>query len=158
MNDSEEVSYTLSHRPTGFINWVKSIFGFGVTHWYVTNQRVVEHQRVGGGFRVQDIPLEKVTSVEYGRKMSLPVLILGILIGLLGLAALVPGESGVAALFLVLGGVLVAYAFSRKKQVLAVHGSGGVNLVLNISKGDNVDDVLWYVNTERQRSNVSAGD
>jgi hypothetical protein len=37
MNEAEEVSYSLSHRPTGALNWIKSRLGFGMTHWYVTN-------------------------------------------------------------------------------------------------------------------------
>jgi uncharacterized membrane protein YccC len=101
--------------------------------------------------------LEKVASVEYGRKMSLPTLVVGALLALVGLVVLVAGEAGGGLLLLVLGGVLVAYAFYRQRQVLAVHGSGGVTLALNISKGDSVDDFLWYVNTERQRARACGG-
>lgn len=46
----EEVSYDLRFRPTGLVNWVKSLFGYGVTHWFVTNQRLIRETRVGGGF------------------------------------------------------------------------------------------------------------
>jgi len=38
--DDEEISYKIQLRPTGNINRIKSLLGFGVTHWFVTNHRI----------------------------------------------------------------------------------------------------------------------
>lgn len=151
---NEEISYSLRFRPTGFVHWIKSLFGFGVTHWFVTNQRLVEQTRIGGGFVFKDIPHGKMSSIEYGSRVPLSVVALGILVGLTSAAILVYGPSDVqqfGAAGILLSAGLIAYAYWRQRQVLRVTASGGVTLALDISKGDNVDDLLWYLHAERNK-------
>lgn len=151
--DDEEVSFTLSYRPTGFINWIKSMLGIGVTHWYLTNQRLIEHTEIAGGFNFQDVPIDSITSVEYGQKLSLPLIGVGILLTVFGLVSLMNSPT-VGVLLFLFGIALVGYAFYRRQQNLVVHASGGVTLGLRISKGQQVDEFQWYVNAERQKQRI----
>ena len=150
MLDDESISYSLRFRPTGLLNWLKSVFGFGVTHWFVTNQRLIQEKRIGGGFTFQDVPHGKISSLEYGSKVSLPIVAIGVLVGLLGLGLTAESPGG-GLLVLVVGLLLVGYAYWRQQQVLSVKGSGGVKFTLAISKGQQVDECLWYLHAERQK-------
>jgi hypothetical protein len=151
MLDSEEISYSLQFRPTGLVNWIKSLLGFGVTYWFITNQRVIEQTRVGGGFTFRDVTHEKIASIEYATKVSLPLIALGILLALGGLVSLVQGSAVLGLIMIILGAVLVGYAYWRQRQVLAIEASGGVTFALNISKGRKVDDFIWYLHAERTK-------
>lgn len=152
MLDSEEISFQVKFRPTGLWNRIKSLLGYGVTHWFVTNQRLIEETRVGGGFLFKDVAHNKISSIEYGTKVSISTIVVGALFALLGILIPTVGDnSGVGFLFLLAGVALVAYAFWRRQQVLAVHASGGVTLQLVISKGQQVDEFLWYLNAERAK-------
>ncbi|WP_254537466.1 hypothetical protein [Halomarina litorea] len=148
LSRDETVTYTLSHRPTGFTNWVKSQFGIGTTHWYLTDQRLIEYVNVTGGFNFQDLPIENITSVEYGRQLNLLAIGAGAVLMVLGLVSLL-SSPGMALLMLLVGAGVVAYAFYRRQQGLVVHASG-VTLSLHISRGEQVDEFLWYVNEQRQ--------
>jgi len=150
--ENEEISYSLRFRPVGVTNWLKSLFGFGVTHWFVTNQRVIEETRVGGGFTFRDVPHGKISSVEYASKVSLSTIAVGIVLMLAGVGAVLVADAGAAPLLLsVVGVLLIGYAYWRRRQVLAIKASGGVTLALDISKGQQVDDFLWYLHAERQK-------
>ncbi len=150
MLDDEEISYSLRFRPTGFVNWLKSRLGYGVTHWFVTNQRVIQETRVSGGFTFKDVPHEKISSIEYGSSVSIPLIVAGAVLGLLGLFAMTQGPgAGFIVLLVALG--IIGFAYWRQQQVLAVHASGGVSLALAISKGKQVDEVLWYLHAERNK-------
>lgn len=152
MLDGEEISYSLRFRPIGIVHWIKSLFGYGVTHWFVTNQRVIQETEIGGGFTFKDVTHDKISSIEYGTKVSLLTIAMGILFGLAGLAYLV-AEGGIGGLLIMgVGGLLVWYAYWRRRQVLRIQASGGVNLALNFSKGERVDDIVWYLHAERQKS------
>jgi hypothetical protein len=156
MLSDEEISYDLRFRPTGLVNWIKSLLGYGVTHWFVTNQRLIEETRVSGGFLFQDVPHDKISSVEYGTKLSVPVLALGVLLSLGGLVSFLAGAAdGAGLLLLVLGAAIVGYAYWRRQQVLAVHASGGVTFSLAISKGNRMDEFLWYLHAERNKHAAS---
>jgi hypothetical protein len=147
---NEEISYSLRFRPTGIVNWIKSLFGFGVTHWFVTNQRLIQETRIGGGFTFKDIPHNRISSVEYGSKVSIPAIVLGIVLTLAGLFLL--GQTGqVGFIPILLGLALIGYAYWRRQQVLTVKASGGVSIALAISKGQQVDDFLWYLHAEREK-------
>ncbi|MEF8881372.1 MAG: hypothetical protein V5A34_02475 [Halapricum sp.] len=150
MLENEEITYSFRFRPTGLTNWLKSLLGFGVTHWFVTNQRLIQETRVGGGFTFKDIPHNKISSIEYGSKVSLLTIAIGILIAVSGvvIASEVASE---ASILIVLGLVLVGYAYWRRQQVLIVKGSGGVTFSLAISKGEQVDEILWYLHAERYK-------
>lgn len=155
MLEGEEVSYTLRFRPVGIVNWLKSLFGFGVTHWFVTNQRVIEQTRIGGGFTFRDVPYDKISSIQYASKVSLSTIALGILLVLGGGGAFIGTDVGAAPLILsVVGVLLIGYAYWRRRQVLAIHASGGVKFALDISKGQQVDDFIWYLHAERQKHTV----
>ena len=150
MLDDEEVSYSLRFRPIGVVNWLKSLLGFGVTYWFVTNQRVIETTRVGGGFTFKDVSHDKISSIEYGNKVSLGVIAIGIILGLVGLGIL--AESAILGISILIVGLgLVGYAYWRQQQVLAVKASGGARLALTISKGQKVDEFIWYLHAERTK-------
>jgi hypothetical protein len=152
MIEGEEISYTLRFRPIGVVNWLKSLLGFGVTHWFVTNQRIIEQTRIGGGFTFRDVPYGKISSVQYASKVSLSTIALGLLLILGGVGAFVGTEIGTPSLLPIVGGVLlIGYAYWRRRQVLAIHASGGVSFELDISKGQQVDDFIWYLHAERQK-------
>ncbi|MFB6132503.1 MAG: hypothetical protein ABEJ44_03755 [Halanaeroarchaeum sp.] len=152
MLDSEEISFQVKFRPTGLWNRIKSAMGYGVTHWFVTNQRLIQETRVGGGFLFKDVALGKISSIEYGSKVSIPSIAIGLGLALLGLLIpVVGGQTGVGLIMLLAGLALVVYAYWRRQQVLAVHASGGVTLQLVISKGKQVDEFLWYLNAERSK-------
>lgn len=152
MLGSEEISYTLRFRPVGVVNWLKSLFGFGVTHWFVTNQRVIEQTKIGGGFSFRDVPYDKISSVQYASKLSLSTIALGVLLVLGGAGAFLAADVGAAPLVgLGVGLLLIGYAYWRRRQVLAIRASGGVSFTLDISKGQQVDDFIWYLHAERQK-------
>lgn len=149
MANDEEISYTLSHRPRGVLNWIRSLLGYGVTHWHVTNQRVIEHTKVAGGFNFRDVQMGKVSSIEYGQRLNLILVGLGAFLSLSGLVAMF--EEPAALLFLLIGLGMVAWAFYRRSQALIIKASGGVTLSLSISQGEKVDEFLWYAHVERQK-------
>lgn len=151
MLDGEEISYSLQFRPIGVIHWIKSLFGFGVTHWFVTNQRVIQETEIGGGFTFKDVAHDKISSIEYGTNVSLLTVALGALLVLGGLVWLVV-DGGIGALLVsVIGGVFIWYAYWRRRQVLRIQASGGVTLALTFSKGERVDEIVWYLHAERQK-------
>jgi hypothetical protein len=152
MRNDEEVSYVLSHRPTGIVNWIKARFGYGKTYWYVTNQRLLEYRRVSGGFGFRDVPLDKVSSVAYGRRLRMRVVALGLVLTVAGIGGALVTGVGFALAVAVVGVLLILYAYYRREQVLTVQASGGVELVLAISKGETIDDFLWYLHAERQNA------
>jgi len=157
MLDDEEISYSLRFRPTGITNWIKSLLGFGLTYWFVTNKRLIETTKVGGGFTFRDVPHSKISSIKYGTKVSLVSIAIGIILSLTGLVSLIPGlailiGSAEFGVVLLIGGLgLIGYAYWRRRQVLAIKASGGVNLALAISKGEQVDDFIWYLHAERNK-------
>jgi hypothetical protein len=59
------------------------------------------------------------------------------------------GRSGLV--LIIVGAVLVGYAYWRQRQVLAIQVSGGVTFALNISKRRRVDDGIWYLHPERRK-------
>jgi hypothetical protein len=151
MNPEEELSYSLSHRPIGLTSWVLSLFGYGKTYWYVTNQRVVEYRRMTGGFHFQDVPIEKISSTSYGRRFNYGLLAVGATLLLLGMGAFLGDLSTVGLVLGALGAIVVAVAYFNRRQVLELRASGGVVLSLTIARGESVDDFLWYINTEREK-------
>jgi len=154
MLNGEEISYTLRFRPTGVVNWLKSLLGFGVTHWFVTNQRVIEQTRISGGFSFRDVPYDRISSVEYATKLSLSTLAIGIALILAGGGAFFGADAGTTPLLISVAGLaLVGYAYWRRRQVLTIRASGGVNFTLDIKKGQQVDEFIWYVHAERQKWN-----
>lgn len=150
MLDGESIATGIRVRRTGIIAWIKSLFGIGVTHWFVTNQRLVQDRRFWGGFSFQDIPHKKITSIEYGSKVPLVILGLGILLFFAGLL-LGTEVSDIGAVIMILGLIVIAYAFYRRRQVLIVHGSGGTKLSLVITKGVQVDELILYLHAARNR-------
>ena len=151
MTSNEEISFILTHRPTGFSSWLKSMLGIGVTKWYLTDQRLIEHRDTAGGFDFQDMSLDQITSVEYGKQLNLSLIIVSVLLGVVGLMLLL-ASTAVGFFLLLIGGALGAYVFYGQQQTLAVHGPGSVELALSISRGQRVDDFLWYVHAERQKA------
>jgi hypothetical protein len=153
MLENEEISYVLRFRETGLVAWLKSLLGYGVTHWFVTNQRLIQETRIGGGFVFEDIPHGKMSSIGYGTRLPLGALAAGILLSISGFlaAAFLDTGGSISALALVAGLGLVAYAYLRRRQVLEVHASGGVSFALNIKKGQQVDELLWYLHAERNK-------
>jgi len=150
MLSDEEIAYSLRIRPTGLGNWIKSLFGYGVTHWFVTNQRLIQDERFLGGFAFQDIPHAKVTSVEYGSKVPTTLLALGLLFLLAG--AFLGTQVGEAAIaFFFLGMLTIAWAFYQRGQALIVHGSGGTSLSIAITEGKQVDELLLYLHAARNK-------
>jgi len=150
MLQNEEISYFIRLRPTGFTNWVKSFLGYGVTHWFVTNQRLIQEKRIGGGFTFEDMTHGKISSVKYGTKVSIPAIVFGALLSLFGLG-LASESSDAGLVVFLLGALLVGYAYWRQQQVLAVKASGGVSFSMAISKGTQVDEFLWYLHAERSK-------
>ncbi|ELY65219.1 hypothetical protein [Natrinema versiforme] len=126
-------------------------FGFGVTTWYLTDERLIQQTEVGDGFNFQYIPLEKISSVEYGTKLNLPALILGAIAALIGLSGVLSDASDAGVLFLLAGAACIGYAYYRRRQVLAVSASGSASFSLTISSGDQVDEFLWYIHAEQQK-------
>jgi len=153
MLDEEKISYSLRFRPTGIVSLFKSLMGFGVTYWFITDQRLIETTRIGGGFTFKDIPHKKISSVEYGSKVSLSALGIGVLLIIGGLGLLVVGGvgSGVILILFLIGIILIMLTYWRRRQVLLVKGSGSVEMALRISKGEQVDDFLWYLHAERTK-------
>ncbi|WP_135823776.1 PH domain-containing protein [Halorussus ruber] len=131
--NDEEVAYSFKHRPTGFIPWLKSLFGYGESHWYVTNDRLIKHDKMAGGFGFQEVPLDNITSVEYGRQIDLQTLILGIV-----------------TIPILVGILITLLAIFRKPQVLKLHISGGANLSVEITKGTDIEEILWYLPAQRK--------
>ena len=62
MTDDERIATSVRVRPVGLRAWLLSLFGIGVRHWFVTNQRLIRYYRFWGGFTFQDIPHAKITS------------------------------------------------------------------------------------------------
>lgn len=150
MLDDEEISYSLRLRPTGPINYIKSLAGFGVTHWYITNQRLIEMTRVGGGFTFKDSPHSKISSVGYGTKVSLPVLVIGGLFITAGLFITVQGSiSGIP--LLLIGLASIWYAYWKSRQVLTVKADGNEEFTYGVSQGEKVDGFIWYLHAERSK-------
>lgn len=133
MLKGEEVAYSFKHRPTGLISWLKSLLGYGESHWYVTNERLIKHDKMAGGFGFREVPLENVTSVEYGRKIDLRALALGVL-----------------TIPILVGILIILFTLFRRPQVLELHVSGGKNLSVEISKGTDIEEILWYLPTQRK--------
>lgn len=137
MLKGEEVSYSFTHRPTGVVSWVKSLFGYGENHWFITNERLLVYGRVAGGFHLQEVPLEKIKSIEYGRTINLPVLVVGIL-----------------TTPILIGIFVLLYAYFFRPQVLQVHVGGGASMAVELSKGDEIDDFLWYLASQRKMAEL----
>ena len=133
MLKGEEVAYSFKHRPTGLIPWLKSLLGYGESHWYVTNDRLIKHTKMAGGFGFREVPLDNVTSVEYGRQIDLQTLILGII-----------------TTPILVGVLIILLAIFRRPQVLELHVSGGSNLSVEISKGTDIQEILWYLPAQRK--------
>jgi hypothetical protein len=133
MLKDEEVSYSFKHRPTGLISWVKSLLGYGESHWYVTNERLIKYDNIAGGLGFREVPLENITSVEYGRKIDLQALAIGII-----------------TLPILIGVLIILGTLFRRPQVLELHVSGGSNLSVEISKGTDIEEILWYLPTQRK--------
>lgn len=133
MLKGEEVSYSFIHRPSGLIPWLKSLLGYGESHWYVTNERLIKYDKIAGGLGFREVPLENITSVEYGRKIDLQALAIGII------------TTPILIGFLIILGTLL-----RRPQVLELHISGGSNLSVEISKGTDIEEILWYLPTQRK--------
>ncbi|WP_312911118.1 hypothetical protein [Natronosalvus caseinilyticus] len=150
MLNSEEITYSLRFRPRGVINWFESLLGYGVTYWFITNERVIETTKESGGFTFRDVPHGKISSIEYGRKLSLVTIALGALLGFTGLLTLSSADA-IGGLLLIVGLGLIGYAYFWRQQVLAIKASGGVSMVLNISKGDQIDKFIWYLHAERSK-------
>ena len=131
--EGEEVSYSFSHRPSGFLNWLKSLFGYGKSYWNVTSDRLIVYRRMAGGFTFQEVPLDKITSISYGQKLDLQLVALGVI-----------------TTPILVGFLLLLYAFLRRPQVLEVHVSGGATLSVIITKGSDVNEFLWYLPTRRK--------
>lgn len=136
--EGEEVSYSFIHRPTGFLSWLKSLVGYGDSHWYVTNDRLIVYRRVAGGFEFQEVPLNNITSVKYGRNLDLALLAFGI----------------VTIPFLI-GILIVLYALFHRQQVLELYVSGGADLSVAITSGTDIDEFLWYLPTQRKMSEIN---
>ena len=133
MLKGEEVTYSFKHRPMGLIPWLKSLLGYGESHWYVTNDRLIKHVKMAGGFGFREVPLENITSVEYGRQIDLPTLVLGII-----------------TTPILIGVLIILLAIFRRPQVLELHISGGSNLTVEISKGTDIQEILWYLPAQRK--------
>lgn len=133
MLKGEEVAYSFKHRPIGLISWLKSLLGYGESHWYVTNERLIKYDEMAGGFGFREVPLENITSVEYGRQIDLRTLALGLI-----------------TTPILIGVLIVLFAIFRRPQVLELHVSGGTNLSVEISKGTDIEGILWYLPTQRQ--------
>jgi hypothetical protein len=95
--------------------------------------------------------LDQITSVEYGKQLNLSLIIVSVLLGVVGLMLLL-ASTAVGFFLLLVGGALGAYVFYGQQQTPAVHGPGSVELALSISRGQRVDDFLWYVHAERQKA------
>ncbi|MFB6178496.1 MAG: hypothetical protein ABEI77_02085 [Halorientalis sp.] len=137
MTEDEEVAYSFSHRPTGFMAWLKSLLGFGKSHWYITNERLLVYRRVAGGFGFQEVPLEHIKSTGYGRTLDLWTLVFGIV-----------------TIPILIGFLVILYALFRRPQVLQVHVGGGASLSVEISRGDEIDEFLWYVAAQRKMASM----
>ncbi len=120
-----KVSYSFKRRPNGLIHRVKSLLGYGETHWYVTNQRLLVHGKMAGGFGFREVPLDNVTSVEYGRRIDLRTLALAIL-----------------TIPILVGVLITLLAIYRRTQVLELPVSGGSHLSVEISKGIDIEEIL----------------
>ena len=138
MLKGEEVAYSFKHRATGLIPWLKSLLGYGESHWYVTNDRLIRHEKMAGGFGFREAPLDNVTSVEYGRQIDLQALALGII-----------------TTPILIGVLIILMAIFRRPQVLELHVSGGSNLSVEISKGTDIEEILWYLPAQRKLGSVN---
>lgn len=143
--ENEETSFYIAIRPTGVLERIQAtLFDWGRIHWVLTDQRLIEHKRTAGGFEYQDIPLEKIASVEYSRRLNVPVIILGVALALVGLAT--------SEILILLGFVSIGFGFFWRRSTLTVHGpTDGATLAIRISRGRRIQEFLWYVNAERQK-------
>lgn len=130
--EGESVAYSFSHRPTGILNWAKSLVGYGTSYWHVTDRRLLVYREGAGGFGFQEVPLAKVTSVSYDRKFDRGLLALGLI-----------------TLPILLGVLVLLYAFLNRKQTLEVFVSGGTHLSVVVTRGSEIDDILWYLPAQR---------
>lgn len=133
MLDDEEVVYSFTHRPTGLVSWAKSLLGFGESQWFVTSKRVVVYGQRAGGFDFQEVPLDRIRSLEYGQTLDWGTVILGLI-----------------TLPILVGVLILLYAYLRRPQVLNVHVGGSANLSVQITKGDQIDEFLWYLAAQRE--------
>ena len=129
----EEITYSFKHRPTGLIPWLKSLLGYGESHWYVTDDRLIKYDKMAGGFGFREVPLDNITSVEYGRQIDLRALALGVI-----------------TIPILIGVLIILVALYQRPQVLELHVSGGSNLAVEISKGTDIQEVLWYLPAQRK--------
>jgi len=97
------------------------------------------YRRVADGFQFREVPLENVTSVEYGRKIDTQLLVLGL----------------ITASILV-GVLVLLYALFRKQQVLEMSVSGGTDLSVVLSRGEEIDEFLWYLPAQRKLTQLAA--
>lgn len=130
--EDEEVAYSFSVRPTGLLNWLRSLLGYGRIHWHLTDERLLLHRPVAGGFEFRETPLDHVASVSYGRKLDLWVVALGIL-----------------TLPFLVGVLVLLYAWFSRPQALEVDVDGGPGISVSMSRGEQVDEFLWYVASQR---------
>ncbi|MFC4552538.1 MULTISPECIES: hypothetical protein [Halorussus] len=121
----EEIAYSFKHRPTGLIPWLKSLLGYGESHWYVTDDRLIKYDKMAGGFGFREVPLDNITSVEYGRQIDFQALVLGVI-----------------TIPILIGILIILVALFQRPQVLELHVSGGSNLKVEISKGTDIEEVL----------------
>lgn len=132
MLGDEEVQYSLSYRNTGIIAWLLSILGYGQTHWFVTDQRLLTYSNSAGGFDFQEIALSSISSVEYSRTIDTRLILLGIV-----------------TIPILIGIVILAWALFRTPQQLRVHASGGASISLLLNRGTDIDQILWYLPAQR---------
>lgn len=133
MLDDEEVAFAFSVRPTGLLNWLRSLLGYGRIYWHVTDRRLLLYRPVAGGFDFREVPLDHVTSVRYGRQLDLWLVAIGIL-----------------TLPILVGVLILLYAFFSRPQALEVDVEGGPGVSVTMSRGEQVDEFLWYVASQRE--------
>lgn len=152
--DGESVATSVEVRPTGIIGWLKSLFGIGIVHWFVTNHRLIQTRTSWGEFTFNDISHKKIASIGYDKRIprSTLVFVLLTIVGTLLLFLILPFAAGEAALLVLLIPVFaVLYALLRRRQVLVVTATGGQELSLVISKGADIDQLILYLHTARTK-------
>lgn len=169
--DDESPVHAIRRQRPGVGNRVAaSLFGWGVTYWVLTDQRVIEYSTEAGGVGYQDVPIGKITSVTYRDRLRVGVLAAGAAVVLLGLALAASHLAGaeIALVFpgvsvpvpsLALGGVLAVLGlalatgavFGRRRVVVIHTDNPGATLELPIAAGEEINELVRKLNEQRHR-------
>jgi len=121
-------------RPTGFISWLKSLFGKDSVTNFICNRQEIKFENSGMEY---SIPLRHVTCVAIGKNKSIFLLILGIIFIILGISC-VRIHVSIVFFGLILGIILIILFTTDKKIYLKIYTVENKPFISISLKGQNI--------------------